>query len=112
VPAYTDYWRQETESCGRELSALTKVTMGMMSKTAIASQIVPEQPQAKAMSDACMHRAVINADSGTGGCGDTAEGRVRRTRPRSHAQGENVNGLSPVLGLMSVRAADPWSDQP
>jgi len=78
VPAYTDYWRQETESCGRELSALTKVTMGMMSKTAIASQIVPEQPQAKAMSDACMHRAVINAD--------LRHGRLRRHSRRSRTK--------------------------
>jgi hypothetical protein len=48
VSAYTDYWRQATERCGKELTTLTKLMTGMTSKMAITSQIVPE-PQAMAV---------------------------------------------------------------
>jgi len=43
VAAYTDFWQQVAESCGKELIAVTKLMTGVTNKMVMATQMVSEE---------------------------------------------------------------------
>jgi Phasin protein len=43
VSAYADFWQQVAESCGKELTTLTKLMTGMTNKMVMTTQIVSQE---------------------------------------------------------------------
>ena len=47
VSAYTDFWQQVAESCGKEFIAVTKLMTGMTNKMVMATQMVSQEERAE-----------------------------------------------------------------